>query len=89
MSMSEYQNVYYLLVARDHWLWVEPTGDRAIVEFEAFVAALSVSNLHFAMTDLLRYEWLPVEGRDFTVRYDPSTVNGVSIETEVFYAAAG
>jgi hypothetical protein len=37
------------------------------------------------MSDLLRYEWLPVEGRDFRVQYDTATVNGVSIQSEVFY----
>ena len=31
--------------------------------------------------DLHVYEWLPVEGRDFVVRFDRATVNGVSIES--------
>jgi hypothetical protein len=86
--LSEYANVHYLLVARDHWLWIEPEDGIAIAEFEAFAAALCRhENLHSAITDLLRYEWLPVEGRDFTVKYDTSTANGVSIECEVFYPA--
>jgi hypothetical protein len=87
-SLSEYTNVHYLLVARDHWLWIDPEDGIAIAEFEAFAAALCRhENLHSAVTDLLRYEWLPVEGRDFTVKYDRSTANGVSIECEVFYPA--
>jgi hypothetical protein len=87
-STKGYANVHYLLVARDHWLWVEPAHDIAIIEFEALSAAVGrTPNLHAAVTDLLNYGWLPVEGRDFTVRYDRSTVNGVSIESEVFYLA--
>ncbi|MEK7995406.1 MAG: hypothetical protein AAB403_16520 [Planctomycetota bacterium] len=86
--LSDYEHIHYLLVARDHWLWVEPADGIAIVEFEAFSTALSRSeNLHSAISDLLTYEWLPVEARDFTVQYDRATANGVSIESEVFYAA--
>jgi hypothetical protein len=84
--VSEYRNVYFTLVARDHWLWIDPEDDIAIVEFEAFSSALTRSeSLHSAMSDLLKYVWLPVEGRDFTVRYDRSIANGVAIESEVFY----
>jgi len=86
--LTEYENIHYLLVARDHWLWVEPTHGTPIVEFEAFSTAVARSeNLRSAISELLTYQWLPVEGRDFTVRYDRATANGVSIESEVFYAA--
>ena len=86
--LTDYEHVHYLLVARDHWLWVEPTDDIAILEFEAFSTALSrAENLHSAVGSLLSYEWLPIEGRDFTVQYERATANGVSIESEVFYAA--
>jgi hypothetical protein len=89
-SMDEYTDVYYLLVARDHWRWVEPKDGIAIAEFDAFVAALSrTGSLNSAMIELVRYEWLPIEGRDFTVQFDTAAANGVSIETEVFYAAPG
>jgi hypothetical protein len=85
-SLTEYQNVYWLLVARDHWLWIEPTEKSPIVEFEAFANALRrPEGLHFAMSDLLKYEWLPEEGRNFRVQFDAATVNGVSIENEVYY----
>jgi hypothetical protein len=84
--LTDYKNIYYLLVPRDHWLWVEPTEDFAIVEFEAFSTALKrPEGLNFAVGDLLKYEWLPQEGRNFRVQFDISTVNGVSIENEVFY----
>lgn len=55
--LTEYANVYYLLVARDHWLWVEPTEEFAIVEFDAFRKTLQRNEgLHNAMTDLLGYD---------------------------------
>jgi hypothetical protein len=86
-KMNEYTHVYYILVARDHWPWVEPEDDISIVEFEAFSASLRRSeDLHLALNDLLKYEWLPVEGRDFIIRLDKATAGGVSIESEVFYS---
>ena len=89
-SMRDYRHIYNLLVARDHWLWVEPQGGIAVVEFEAFATVLSTSSrLDEAMNRLLTYEWLPVEGRDFDVRYHRATVNGVSIESQVFYPRPG
>lgn len=86
--LTEFRNCCYLLVARDHWLWVEPSNGIAIVEFDAFVRALErAPELESAVRELLTYEWLPIEGRDFTVRYERATVNGVALESEVFYAA--
>jgi hypothetical protein len=38
-----------------------------------------------AMEELLTFNWLPLEGRDFVVKFDRRTVNGVSVETEVNY----
>ena len=88
-SLIQYDRVYYLLIARDHWHWMEGPGGIAIVEFDAFVRALArPGNLHAVIAELLEYEWLPVEGRDFAVRYDTATVNGVSIQSEVFYSTA-
>jgi hypothetical protein len=37
------------------------------------------------MRKLQDYEWLPVEGRDFYIRFESSTLAGVTIETESFY----
>ena len=86
-SLSDYERVLYMVVARDHWLWVEPTNGIAIVEYEAFVQALDrYDNIRDAIDELLRYDWLPAEGRDFVVRDQEATVNGVTIESEVFYA---
>jgi hypothetical protein len=87
--LNEYQNVHYLLVARDHWRWVEPHDEVAVVEFEAFAQALGRSaNLREAIGDLLTYDWLPVEGRDFRIQYDKATANAVTIESPVFYSTA-
>jgi len=89
-KMNEYKNIYYLLVARDHWMWIDRNDGISIVAFDPFVASLGQNvNLHFAMSELLRYEWLPIEGRDFRVQYDSSRLNGVSIESETFYAVTG
>ena len=85
-EMTEYLNVYYLLVARDHWVWIEPTNGFAIVEFDAFCKALRrTEGLNFAVNDLLEYGWLPQEGKNFRVQFDRVTVNGVSIESDVYY----
>jgi hypothetical protein len=77
------------LIARDHWRWVEPRDGIAIVEFEAVLRALRrAEDLRSAANELFTYDWLPVDGREFFVRHDRATVNGVSIESEVFYSTA-
>jgi hypothetical protein len=86
-SYGQYQNVYFIVLARDHWLWREPDKQIAILEFEAFIRIVSnAKDLHFALVELLRYEWLPVEGSDFTVRSEQSRAGTVLIESEIFYA---
>lgn len=87
--VDAYERVYYIVAARDHWCWTE-RGDAAIVTSEALAEALQLrGSLHKNLEALLRYEWLPVEGRDFYVRYDTASVNGVSIESPVFYSTVG
>ncbi|MGD0972543.1 MAG: hypothetical protein ABR866_00550 [Candidatus Korobacteraceae bacterium] len=84
--IANYQNVFYVLLARDHWLWIEPTDAMGVVEFEAFVRIIAESiDLKSAVEEFFRYNWLPQEGRDFTVQHDRATANGVTIESEVFY----
>jgi hypothetical protein len=86
-SLVEYRNVHYLLIARDHWLWIEPSVGVAIVEFEAFLRGVSGSpNLDEGIISVLSYDWLPVQDRDFSVTYETSMVGGVGIQAEVFYA---
>jgi hypothetical protein len=85
--LTGYERVHYLLVARDHWRWDEPGDQIASVQFDAFAQVLAHSNdLRAAMDELLRYDWLPAEGVDFVVRFESAAVNGVSLESEVFYA---
>jgi hypothetical protein len=87
--LDEYERVHYLLVARDHWRWVEPRDGVVIVEFEAFARTLEDSDsLRHAVDELLTYDWLPLEGRDFRIQFDRATANGVSIESPVFYSTA-
>ena len=85
--INEYQHVYYVLVPRDHFLWIEPADGIEFVEFEALSKALGGDDdLHSAVSNLFTYDWLPVYGRDFTIRYQPATVNGVSIQAQTFYS---
>jgi hypothetical protein len=73
----------------NHWRWAEPDDGIAIVEFEALTQALTTAvDLPSAIGTLLAYEWLPVEGRDFVVRFDSARTNGVAIESPVFYSTA-
>jgi hypothetical protein len=44
--------------------------------------------LSAAVTEMLRFDWLPVEGRDFEVRYESAAANDVVIESEIFHALA-
>ena len=86
-SLAEYKTIYYLLIARDHWLWIEANDGVAIVEFEAFIRGLAnASNLELGVGSVLSYDWLPVEDRDFSVNYETAMVGGVGIQSEVFYA---
>ena len=74
-------------MARDHWLWIEPDDGLAVAEYEAFTTYLSRSgDLSAAIDELLTYDWLPVGGRDFRIQYDRATANGVSLESQVYYA---
>jgi hypothetical protein len=84
--LDEYERVHYLLVARDHWRWVEPHDRVAIVEFEPFTRTIGrAANLRDAVGELLTYDWLPVEGRDFRIQEDKAEANGVTIQSPVFY----
>ena len=84
-SMSDYAEVQYLLLARDHFVWVDPAAAYPVIEFETFKRAVcKTGTLLDSLAELLKFEWLPVEGRDFTVSFQVARVNGVSIESEIF-----
>jgi hypothetical protein len=75
----------YAVIARDH-VGTFPMADSLLAEFDALVWALRESgSLADGVRKLQGYEWLPVEGRDFYVRFEASTIAGVTIETESFH----
>lgn len=85
-NLADYDHVYYMLIARDYWAWIEPADDTSVVDADQLLDSVSRHvSLYSALSDLLLYEWLPIEGRDFHVQYDRAQVEGVTIETEVFY----
>jgi hypothetical protein len=87
-SLTSYANVHYLLVVWDHWFWIDPEDGIAVVNFDAFLPALRTgTDLQCLLTELLKYEWLPVEGRDFRVIYAPAVVNGAVLESPIFSPA--
>jgi hypothetical protein len=88
-SISEYSEVRYLLIARDHFVWVDPDKTYPVIEHDNFKRAMAETDtLHGALNQLLTFDWLPVEERDFTVKFETSRANGVSIESEIFHAPA-
>jgi hypothetical protein len=85
-SLSDYDNVFYLLVGRDHWSWFNPQDSTAVVEYEQLRLAVGREDrLDQAIQDLLRYDWLPVEGVDFHVLFERRFVEGVGVESAVYY----
>ena len=88
-SLSDFGNVHFLQVARDHFIWSDPTQDYPIIEHESFKDILRhAPNLSSAVAEMLLFDWLPVEDRDFIVRYEFAVANGVHIESEIFLTAA-
>lgn len=89
-SLTCYDNVHYLLVAWDHWHWLEPEDGIAIVSFEVLLPNLRRStSLQRMVAGLLTYNWLPIEGRDFLVMYDASVANGAVLESPTFIPGNG
>jgi hypothetical protein len=86
LSLKEYESVYYLLIGRDHWAWLDPRDSAAVVEFEQFRLAVGRNaTLRDAIQEVLRYEWLPVEDQDSYVQFDRAVVEDVGLESEVYY----
>jgi hypothetical protein len=85
--LSDFAHVHFLLVARDHFVWSDPAQDYPIIEHESFKDIMRrAPNLSSAVAEMLRFDWLPVENRDFIVRYESAVANGVYIESEIFLA---
>jgi hypothetical protein len=84
-SLGDYDHVHYAIIARDYYVWVDPT-EFPVIDYDQFLRVVAEPRpLQAAIEELLRFNWLPVEGKDFIVRYDRHTVNGVSVESEVNY----
>jgi hypothetical protein len=85
-SLVSYANVHYLLVVWDYWFWIDPEDGIAILSFDALLPALKRgASLQILVTEMLTYEWLPIERRDFRVDYATAAVNGALLELPNFY----
>jgi hypothetical protein len=83
-AFSTYRSVYYVLVARGYFSWPE-TGEAPVIEHGVLKRALAnASDLNLVIDDLLKYTWLPIEGRDFTVQYDEVACNGVFVQLDAY-----
>jgi hypothetical protein len=76
----------YVLIARDHITNTLEKDGIWLAEFDALNWALHNStNLANAIKKFRTYDWLPMEGRDFVVRFEAGTIAGVTIEAESFH----
>lgn len=83
---QELGRVHYGVIARDHIAYIPQQGDLWLTEFDALIWALRIGpTLADAVGKLRNLEWLPLEGRDFTARFETAISAGVTIETEVFH----
>ncbi len=83
--LDAYEHVHHLLLVRDYWYWIEPQDRIAVMDFDEFVRRYEASSSLKDLTeDLLQYQWLPVEDRDFHVEYSAASVNGAVIESALF-----
>jgi hypothetical protein len=85
-ELSEYRNVHFALVGRDHLVWPTVDPNCLIIEYEVFKEHLrKMTGLHMIVEKLGRYDWLPVEGEDFEIKMDAATVNGITIEGQTYH----
>jgi len=83
--LDDYAQVAYLVVARDQFLWPD-TPDLIVVDYEVFKERLiGADSLSELIGRLGTYDWMPVENTHFSVRFEPRTANGVTVESEIFY----
>jgi hypothetical protein len=88
-DISIFNVVHYCVVARDHFV-EPPSGSPPLYSYDAFVMELKNSgNTIESLRSLQSLTWLPVEGVDFTVRFERSRAGDVALESEVFYPAGG
>jgi hypothetical protein len=84
-DLSKFDNVHYLLVPRDFFVWVE-SKEICIVDYDPFAHMLAnETSLANGIAKLLTFDWLRSRGKDFEVRYELASANGAVIETDVIY----
>jgi hypothetical protein len=82
---DDYRKVYFAIVARDFFVWLDPS-EFPVIDYDQFLRAIGESKtLQESMDALLTFNWLPMEDRDFIVKFDRHSINGVSVELEVNY----
>lgn len=85
-SGDSQRSLSYAVIARDHLAYIPQPDGLWLAEFDSLGWALRNSDgLADALRKLQTYEWLPVEGKDFTVRFESANVAGVTIEAEIFH----
>lgn len=85
-DISEYSNVHFALVGRDHMVWPTADPEILIVEYEVFKEHLrGMTELNTAIQKLNTYDWLPVEGIDFEIKMEAASVNGITIEGQTYH----
>jgi hypothetical protein len=85
-DLSEYSNVHFVLVGRDHMVWPATDPGCLVVEYEVFKEHLKkLTELNTTFQMLSQYDWLPVEGVDFEIRMEAATVNGITIEGQTYH----
>jgi hypothetical protein len=79
--LDEVNRVQYAVIARDYFVWLDPKGEFPVIADEPFREMLGkTTDLGVGLDLLLTFDWLPVEGEDFDIKWHRATVNGVSVE---------
>ena len=88
-SLTKYEHVHHIVIARDHFIWADP-ANVPVIEHTTFRKMLSESpDLHAGVSALLTYEWLPAEDRDFHVEFGATHANEVTVELEMYMGGPG
>ena len=80
--ISEYKKVVYCVIARDHLIFNDP-ADIPVFSFDAVIDILK-DDTDKAVNYLMSLDWLPKEGRDFSVIINSASVPGVEIRYESY-----
>jgi hypothetical protein len=74
------------LVGLEHLVWSDTGPRQFIVEYDILKKGLQEApNLSTAISRFQSYDWLPIEGTDFELRFEGATVNSIAIEGESFF----